>query len=138
MKTVKVNKKSWHYWLADIGGFVEWKDNDICTYRSAVIKGMGEISFLALIASLVFGLGAVIIGDLIGWGIACFIYGVFIQPSQYALSALIVLGIAALASSFFGVVVGGKLIINSHKPEFITTAYQSWRDKVCHKIEIVE
>ena len=56
MKTLTFNKSSWHYTIANFGGFDKWDDQDLCTYTRKFISGIFKSIIIAMAIAL-FGYG---------------------------------------------------------------------------------
>jgi len=133
---MEIKTNTWHYWLASkIDSFDPKLNDDICSYRLAVIQGFillilicGFLGFLwyavsyavlGLLFSIFYKIWLV---DTIGDVILAFMGAV-----------LLVLGFAFLQIWF------EKISKNKKKePGFIKTAYQSLRDKFCVKVTFVD
>ena len=64
MNELKINKNSWHYWLADLGGFSQEKhDWNICVYLRKILKAVIGWSFLAALGAVIFSLVSYIISN---------------------------------------------------------------------------
>jgi len=133
MKTFDVNKKSWHYKLSKFGeNRYDVDADDICSYTRNVIYGMFASSLC--IIGICIGLYAA--GDFIAWLIACIQYSSFLHPQ---LGAIII--VDAIGVIFMVVLYSGTSVFFSCQREkegsFVHTAYKSWKDKYCIKVNIL-
>lgn len=151
MKTLKFSKKSWHYQMAIAAGYhpgrsrdpvtgeYTEKFGDICSYYTAVVKWFAvmALSMVVLIAvsvvtfEFLFG----VVFSLYYWSF------MFSGIGTAALVVIMVLGAAMLALFALGVVIGVKDAIKDNikaKPDsFVSSAYRSWKDKFCSRIEFI-
>ena len=142
MNSVSLRQKSWHYWLATVGGLREVdKCTDICTYTRKVIGGT-LISFLILVVGLV--LASSIVGTFAMWiYYHDFLVGtslpIFIRIAAmvfYVIFSAITL--LMLVAIFHGLTENFKdwRARTQKQPGFVHQAYRSFKDKVCWKINI--
>lgn len=138
MNTLKLRRKSWHYWLAsNLGGdypesyAMKRKTQNICTYARAV--------FWNLLALLFFGvIGGVLIFGFIGLPILW-----LFTRNTSVLSIIEILWGWILV---FGVIIGTTFLIQKYRkrstaakqPSFIGTWYRSIKEKVCYLVEFDE
>jgi hypothetical protein len=139
MKTVKVNKKSWHYQLADMGAnpySVKTQANDFCSYIRLVFKG---IFFYFLI--IVFG--------------SLFAYIMLVEPMMWAISGFDRLFLEGNDAIKFGTGCWAIVVFcvtmffisewsdkrkriraeNPSEPSFVAVAYDSIKNKICFKVD---
>lgn len=149
MKEFTLNKKSWHYWLANFGttrmGSYERKyGTDICHYIRSVIKGL----FLFTIAMAICSALALWVGNAI-YEIALYlIKGAELgEPTKF----FIVFGGATVITltillTVYGAVTGTQTLMrkqrerrweqgNPDEPGFLTLAYHKFKEKSCFKIK---
>lgn len=148
MEKIKVNKNSFWYSLAKTGGYQPWDENlNICSFRRKVAVGAAIclfftvllVSFYSVFSYLITGLTidyfAITSYWLIG-GIA------LVSPIVFFACAL--LTVFSLMSVTSGMGRGYKKLrwkIRSKKekkPSVISEMYNSWKEKYCTPIEIVE
>lgn len=137
MKTLTVNRNSWHYKLAKLGGRDVYYETDICSYTRRVMFGV----VLAILATAA-GIGAIylLVDIVLGLGFSIW-YGVWLMnaPGEIALMVVAILSFSA------GVIFSIEKVSQAwrrHKrnqydrePGFVGQAYQSWKHKYCTKIE---
>lgn len=143
MQTLKLKKKSWHYWLAT--EFGNYKDHDtsvgFCGYCFEVAWGMG---MLAIVAYFVGILGFALYDGgqyALLWSLNRFFHTSFklhITEGGAVLSSVIV-GFAALVGMIFAIVTLNDRYEDS-KPykaskSFIVNAFRTFRSKTCTKVE---
>lgn len=137
MKTIVVNRDSWHYKLAH---FLD-KDYcprraDFCAYLRGILKSVVGIAFLCAMACGAIYLVAFAfwgLGELIAWLIFGLLHGWMPMESNGFIGALIV---------FIGTVCGGIAlaqkagpVIVEKQPAFIKTAWQSIHEKTCFRLK---
>lgn len=125
MKTVVVNRMSWHYKLAEWGSFDSYSDQDLCTYTRTVMGGF----LLMLIVGGLIGFASMAVGDFIGWVAAGFMNG-FARP-EFLAGMVLFVGVCAM---MFFLLRG--VLVTAEKSEFLSQAYTSLRDKVCYRLEV--
>ena len=137
MKSVAINSKSWHFWIAQQGGFCEWSEQDLCTYLRAICKAVlgGTLFFTALLwcaAEMLW-----LLGCSIGW-CAYFLLNGFIEPNV----EIIVIGAGVAVGSFiFGMnwlFRATKRATHKHELHILSAAYSTVKNKVCYRIDVCE
>lgn len=153
MKTLKFNKKSWHYWVATkFGPLGDWKTNtDFCAYVRAVMVGSIWLSML-----VVLGMGILYCGfEWVRWVIACLEAGHLLKLAEMspAMLFMMIIGIVATVALVLGTIWGWvqlqvymrqrAKVKRSHTnayveppPSFIHQAYLTWKEKTCFKVEL--
>lgn len=146
MKTFTFNRKSYHYELADRGGFSEHcyyreeaEGPDLCEYIRCVGKGI-VVSLLVLMLIVVVALPVVHI--LVGIGFS--LYHGMIIFSPLAAGAMFAV---ALVAGAIAIMAAGKWLKNTvskaatnmaqKEDGFVGVAYQSWKDKFCARLTFV-
>jgi uncharacterized membrane protein len=142
MKALEFKQKSWHFWLANFGRTriyrQRWEDDintDICSYTSAVFKGL--ITFVIVACLALAGVTLVVSSVLNIVGYFVFDYGLYETTKGFIFfMAILTLALAVL----FAVVGIGRGIenlrdrVDNTEPGFVRTAYRSWKDRFCLKI----
>lgn len=139
MKSVILNRNSYHFLLAQRGGFCEHMHQhygtNFCDYTQTVLKGafssflvLALISFAALCAIQV----------LLGIGFSIY-YGMFIF-SHFALFVLtVVIGLSILIVGAYGIHCYKEHLRKKSQDQksdnFISKAYHSWQNKYCVQLE---
>jgi hypothetical protein len=131
MKLLKLNKDSWHYKLAMM--YDKWMpDNtDICTYTRTLIASFCLMTFAICVMGLLAGSLLFMFGGWIAYFLGYELHGAVIPFTFiYGVSAVII-GIV-WAKAFYQ---ERKWTQPEKEPGFIRTAYRSWKDKFCVKVE---
>jgi hypothetical protein len=143
MKPIKINQNSWHYHVATsyTDGNVRWATS-ICEYNRKVFMGLVSIALIILASSL----ALLILLSPIFYTILYLIYGLPIDPDSNE-GALLVAGIGCY------LVILGIYLIHlftewkqekldeecrtgiERKDSYIKSAWKSFKDKVCVKVE---
>lgn len=130
MKFLHISRNSWHYRIAELGGFNAYKNNtyNICEYTQSILK----TCFFGLIGGIAGMVGIYLLIHMILGLVISILYGIWIMDLAgfIALDLLIVIGITAAV-----------IYIPEHLPtsdNFIKHAYNSWKEKYCAKIDFVE
>lgn len=130
MKSYKLKKDSWHYWLASFGDeYRVYRLDDICGYIRAVIHGAFLLLLMGIIISILGGTSAFALGNLFSW--------LFLG---YELS-----GVTVIYSAVITGLIGAAIVIISiehlkeksdrNNPGFVRLAYRKFKDKTCSKVE---
>lgn len=143
MKTF--NKNSWHFWLANhqLGGLREYHfdlddEIDFCSYSKRVLRGLFWAGVLFVFASIILR----IVFDVIGHAILSFQIGKFILDYSFFAT----FGHATIVLFLLGFICwGGEKLLGRMKfkrktktkkePSFISTAYDSFKNKYCFYIK---
>jgi len=128
---MKISRNSWHYKVACLGGGIP-RTRDICAYTSDVLTGLVGVGVLTIIA----GFSLFIIGNVIAWIAAVLVNGMFIEPNFFTM-----MGIFFFVITFPIILLLGYILLSVYeekKHSFIWTAYSSWKNKWCTKIEVVD
>ena len=124
MKTVVVDRKSWHYRLTQI---LYWGEpGDMCCYIHRVMWSMLFVAGLITIGAGVVGSA----GDALAWAVAGILHG-FVRV-EFGLFFLVLLGSALAVWGCATVTV----VTANHSPSFLRNAYSSLKDRVCYRLEI--
>lgn len=131
MKALKLNKDSWHYKLAHMYDKDIGYGTDICAYTRTLIASFCLLVFVCCIMGMLAGSFLFMIGGWIAYFLGYELHGAVIPFTFiYGVSAVII-GI-----------VWGKAFYEERQwsqpkkePGFIRTAYHSWKDKFCMKVE---
>ena len=136
MESLKIKKDSWHYKLAEFGdrhGYIPYS-SDICSYTKHVIWGLllGFMAFLAIFAFICS------IGNTLAFLAAISVYGIWFEPGWPAQVILILIITVGLFSLFFVIypIVDNIVNSDSNTVKFIPSAYRSFKNKFCIKVEI--
>lgn len=143
MKTINLNKKSWHYWLATNVGSFDTDSGDFCAYVRSVLGNGFLVLFLSAIAAAisVFLLAGVT-------NIVVFLFDYFTgghytlgnNPFFFAGSVTLLL-ISVCGGFSFGLMKfrnwrNERRENQPPKPDsFAKSAYASFKEKVCFKVE---
>ena len=134
MKTLTFNKSSWHYTIANFGGFDKWDDQDLCTYTRKFISGIFKSIIIVLcIALFGYGISDAILG---------IIFSIITGTMLIGESGLFTIYLICCFVFFIGVYLVTGTIMEltskrSHKSDgFVTNAYKGWKEKYCIKITV--
>lgn len=131
MKTLKLNKDSWHYKLAMQYDRHVPDNTDICSYTRLLFAAMSLMAFAITILTLLAGTILFTIG---GWFAYLFgfpLHGAVVPFTFIYGGATIVIGIVAAKAHYDE----HKYDKPKKEPGFVRTAYRSWKDKFCVKVE---
>ena len=150
MKTLNFNKKSWHYWFAKMGDY-DHSRPDFCHYVRSALMGMFFSAVISVfVAAAIYGTG-----DFIAWIIAMITTGLWFNLVP-DLGAFVIGGTLIFAGTIAGLVGfsafrekrrrahfqklqdairNGKQLVEP-TPSFIVTAYRTFKDKTCFKINL--
>jgi ABC-type phosphate transport system permease subunit len=149
LKTINLNKKSWHYWVATTVGSFKPSSSDFCKYVRHVILGSLLLAFFSIVVAVVVGfLG----GGLINIGILVWdflsrtpytITNAFMQAGSLVLCMISAAGIVGaliyFAKSAYDERKWANEIANTNKPDsFVKNAYKTFRNKACFKVNFNE
>ena len=142
MKTVKIKRDSKLYWFAEhFGGWKDW-NNNICSFRWALIRGcVLSLAIIAVIGNILGATGFVIYETLIDNQI----------PYPLILSIIGVPVFWAIALGGFACLIWAMVSLyelgyewkrkkrnEEREPTVLGAVYTSWKKKLCHKVEIVD
>lgn len=133
MKTVTINRNSWHFWLAGQWAFGANEASDFCTYLRWVALGATKVLFLAIIGIVSAALVGWVIGDFLGWLIAGLLHG-FVEPWVALVFLYFMLG-GVLVGAFLGARAAAPVVAD-HSPAFLRNAYWILKDRVCYRVEV--
>ena len=139
MKTIKINKNSWHYRLIDkYTTEPVWHIDNFCEYFWGVARGIFSVF-------LIIGCGSIISWIMVGEPIMYAITGfdpVFLDGNDGLQIGLMIWGIILFVFSISFTTLKYQEYKDAHSKKyvdepdsFIYTAYKSFKDKVCFKIE---
>lgn len=145
MKRLKLSNKSWHYFIASMGGFCSVaNDINICAYFEQCLMG---IFFVLLFSSLILlnivGLfvavyfwchGVLSPTFVTGGFIPTFVNFCFVMFNVTVALAIVVGAGLLLVKLFDNRGGGGRKKFTSKKQSFIASAYRSIKDKVCFRL----
>jgi hypothetical protein len=135
MKTLRFSETSWHYRLARVGDEYHRRDlSNICAYTRAVLAGV----FCILLALLAIVIASLFVGDFLAWIAAQMIHWQLIAPAE---SAIVVLCLLSLIIAIFIIYLAADNLRNSHdkiSDSFIGASYQSFKERWCARVEIIE
>ena len=130
MKTLTFNKNSWHYKLAALNN--DWHSTDICSYSKSVIIG--------LLGCIILFIGAIGYSITVMWFLmACLVSvktGINVIDTQAIAGAVMLFGPFAVFGMFK--YLDSPTSYKKKPDSFITTAYKSYKEKFCVKIEFTE
>jgi len=130
MKTYKLKKDSWHYWLASFGDDLRmYGVYDICSYIRAMLVGLFQLLFVAVVISAIGGAILYSIGNVFSW--------LFLG---YQLSQLTIMVFALLAGIIgtaivIGIIETSKNRVQTTEPGFVRLAYRKFKEKTCSLVE---
>lgn len=134
MKAFVLDSNSWHFWLANYGEIRIWDDceTDICEYTRAVIKGLFNLSLVALgiiIGVLWVGASFYNVYDMIANGAKLEPWtGILLSMSGGLFVAMCYLAYREWREE-------RKRNMPEPEPGFIELAYRKVKDKTCARIE---
>lgn len=130
MKTFKLSKDSWHYWLASFGDDLRlYNVTDICAYIRAMIVGLFQLIFVTAIICMLGGSALFSIGNLFGWLFLGYkLYEITVIFTTIFIAVITVL-IAAVVVAFT------KERTGNTEPGFVRLAYRRVKEKTCSLVE---
>ena len=126
MNTIKLNRNSWHYRLYDKYANNFHEPYDICGYTQGVILGAITVFFITLISIV----ASIAVGDFLLWSY----FNLFVGSVGMETPAAIFLMFAAFGVIIFGI--GTFQDYSKFHDNFVTSAYRSYKDKYCIKVEV--
>jgi hypothetical protein len=137
MKTIKLNRESWHYKLSDMTPGFNPHRTDICGYPWRVFFGMIIFMICLALGSFV----TYVVGDTFAWAIACIVNWIWMDPEGHAAF----IGFFVISMTI-AMVIGVGLVFFvtflfeefSNSDNFLTHAYAAHKEKFCAKIEFVD
>jgi len=144
METVKIDSSSLMYRLAYDGGFRSWSERDICTFRRAVMWGASKWFIFTSFVLLFYILTGYLFVD--AFEVESFWLSILVGALALPVFIGIMLAVVAILIGIFkGFEYLKYKLINklsaraSSKPEgAFRKMYNSWKEKHCVKIEIVD
>lgn len=140
MKSLKFNRKSWHYELAKHGGYDDSYKSDICEYTKAILKGIFSL-FILLSA---FALITFVVIDMAFGIVFSIISGMWLMGVA-GMTGIVILVLGSFVFSLFAIseYIGnwnaGRRYKASGQPDsFVTHAYKSWKNRFCAKITFID
>jgi len=137
MQPIKVNEKSWHYWIVSNLSDPEQGVNnlDICTYTFLLLRGL-FILFMAVCASGFF------IVPVVCW-IGQFIIPTFFKQFPHLIDMGLLWLIFLLLGTILGLFFAGLNWLGSHRkksdqPNIFVHMYRSWKGKYCVPVVITK
>lgn len=139
MKAVNLNKNSWHYYIAQKLGSYRPQEyvndtrnhkTDICTYTSFVLKGF----FLLFVMGIAIAFVGFLFWNVLFGIIFSIIYGTIIFTDIAIAIFMFLLAVIISATLFVGITMIKSKLENTESDGFIKTAYKSWKEKFCVKI----
>jgi hypothetical protein len=137
VKSLILNKKSWHYWIAtEFGGLYRWHNStDICEYTKSIFIGFCVMA-LAAGAFLFF---SELVVNLVLCSVFSLIAGSWLGGHWAELALVLIAAAAGTAVVMFGLVAAtaGKEIVQDalSNSQFVKAAYDSWKNKFCARVE---
>lgn len=149
MKTVQLNKKSWHYRLVNYyGNFEGYNCNsepvktNICDYSKEVLFGLFRVLLITL-GILVLSLHMMMA---VLWAIACIQVGVWVDPDEAAAVGIVFFAAAVVIGLIFVVMYGREERLERREaqetkyvykePGFLKIWYTNFKSKTCVPIEL--
>ncbi len=130
MKTFKLSKNSWHYWLASFGDDLRmYSVHDICSYIRAMLVGSFQLLFVTAVICLIGGAILYSIGNAFSW----LFLGYKLSELTIAISALFagLIGAAVIISA----IEASKNTVKKTEPGFVRLAYRRFKEKTCSLVE---
>ena len=130
MKTFKLSKNSWHYWLASFGDDLRmYSVYDICSYIRAMLVGLFQLLFVTAVICLIGGAILYSIGNAFSW----LFLGYKLSELTIAISALFagLIGAAVIISA----IEASKNTVKKTEPGFVRLAYRRFKEKTCSLVE---
>jgi hypothetical protein len=130
MKTFKLSKNSWHYWLASFGDDLRmYSVHDICSYVRAMLVGSFQLLFVTAVICLIGGAILYSIGNAFSW----LFLGYKLSELTIAISALFagLIGAAVIISA----IEASKNTVKKTEPGFVRLAYRRFKEKTCSLVE---
>lgn len=130
MKTFKLSKNSWHYWLASFGDDLRmYSVYDICSYVRAMLVGSFQLLFVTAVICLIGGAILYSIGNAFSW----LFLGYKLSELTIAISALFagLIGAAVIISA----IEASKNTVKKTEPGFVRLAYRRFKEKTCSLVE---
>lgn len=145
MKSVKFNRKSWHYRLAtayanykevDSWGNINHGKLNICAYSQAVFGGFLLVCLIIIAGGLV----AAMFADFFTWLLVMYNIGEFIEPTTLAIGVIVIttLLIGVVFCLWLSEIKPIGKVIKKIDNSFIGSAYEAFKDKVCFQIKFKE
>jgi hypothetical protein len=139
MMSLTFNKDSWHYAIANFGGFDCYADQDLCTYTRKCMIGLFQATiFGILIGLVVFGLWHVIFGIVFSIMAGSFVF----TEIGVVVGCLIILGASCVVITMFLEKLrerrNNRLPTIAKPDSFVKNAYKGWKEKYCIKIQVVD
>jgi hypothetical protein len=139
LKTINLNAKSWHYFLAvTIGGF-QSDSGDFCSYVRWVIAGAIALAFITTAVGIMAGIA--LLGAFgIGYALVHLLFGIAMFNNPIILICSIITSVVITFFALMLIVGYLKDKWNNReqveKPDsFVKSAYKSFKDKVCFKVD---
>lgn len=139
MKAIQISKTSWHYnfmkWCND--GYVD--ASDICEYSRKLVLRLIMAAIGGLFLSIIAGFIMFMIGSTIAWAVASVVSLSFLPPEPAAAATLlVVIGIGVPLALYVLFIENQDAIAKKMDTPFIRSAYDSWKNKFCVKVEFHE
>lgn len=134
MTKVNVNRKAWHYKAANLGGYPEYCD-DICEYIRMCLLGCFLGTLGVCIVGFASGFVLFLLGNTLAWLAAMIVYMGFIDPNEETFILILFCCLALLLKLIVSVPKIYEAISTRVDAPFVKTAYSSWKNKWCAKIE---
>lgn len=148
MKTLTFKRDSWHFWIATrLGRFTYYRrgpnSTDFCEYiRAVLLCCLLGFVFLLVACFLLFCLS-----DTFVWLYNCYRVGHFFDPGKSgAAFILMILGVVVFLGICAGIAysilwlavksVDRQSTNTGAPPSFISKAYESFKDRVCFRVEL--
>lgn len=139
MKTLKLNKNSWHYKMVHRHDrFFDEYDLDICSYMRKVIYGVFMYILATLIVTFAATAGSILIIETI-LSIAFGIYYGMDLFSEIGAAGILLLFVGVIAYMVFSTI---KMLTNRvdtaiKHDGFVKNAYKSYKEKFCARVEFL-
>jgi apolipoprotein N-acyltransferase len=130
MKTFKLSKNSWHYWLASFGDDLRmYSVHDICSYVRAMLVGSFQLLFVTAVISAIAGIALFSIGNLFSWLFLGY------QLSQLTLMFFALIAGLIGAGLIIAFIEASKNRVETTEPGFVRLAYRRVKEKTCSLVE---
>jgi len=132
MKTLTIDRNSWHYRLAKFGKLYDEGGTDLCSYFWALVRGVVSVPFSIIVGVLAGFLLFAPILALIVWAV----------EGRYPVEIFALFGsFLYCISAFIGFVVwfvlrGVEKIGSTPPMQLVKAGYRGWKEKTCVLVEV--